>query len=284
MSVKIRKVRMTEKDRPPEVVGPNVVHLIALDLIDPNPYQPRKEPSKEDIQELVVSINSTGLIEPLVVRSNGGRYQIIAGYRRLLACREIGMKEVPCVVRECSDAELLEIAIVENIQRTDLNPIEEAESYRKLMELRKIDQKTLAFRVGKSPATVSERLSLLSLPEDVRSQVAQRKLSIKAAIEIGRISNPKRRKTLINKASDLSLDKLRARVDQILFKQIAGRKKYEGRSAYPQFRKLFEGLEGVKRLYKNQVTFTFSKEEDFIEILRTIIKRYDDSKDLENGE
>lgn len=266
---------MSEEKIPPRASGYNLVHLIPLELIDPNPYQPRKDPERNDILELAASISTNGLIEPLVVRPNGERYQLIAGYRRVLACQELHIREVPCIIRECSDEEALEMTIVENIQRTDLNPIEEAESYRQLMVLRKIDQKTLAFRLGKSQATVSERLSLLSLPEDVRSQVAKRKLSIKAALEIGRISNSKRRKILIDKAVNLTLDQVRARVEQILYKQKIGRKKYEKRSPRSGFRKLFEGLEGVKRVYKNQVTFTFNTEEDFIIIIRTILKRYD---------
>jgi len=128
-----------------ELIRPNdAAKHIPLSLIDPNPHQPRHKISSDDVAELIASIQANGLLEPLVVCPKSDRFVLIAGYRRLAASRLAGLSEAPCVIREGSDAELLELAIMENIQRTDLTAIEEAESYKRLMDVAGIDQKTVA--------------------------------------------------------------------------------------------------------------------------------------------
>jgi len=247
---------------------------IPILLIDPNPHQPRHEISADDVSELTASIKTSGVIEPLVVCQTSGRYQLIAGYRRLMASRQAGLTEVPCIVREGNAVELLELALLENVQRSDLTFIEEAESYRQLIELASIDQKELAKRLNKSPATISERLALLSLPEDVKAMVAHGQLSIKAALEVGKLGDAKRRSSLASRADRLTLDALKGSVQKAIEKQKQGRKKHEKHTAHPLFRELFSGLP-VKRVYKDQVTFVFKEENDFIDALRKIIERYD---------
>ena len=142
------------------------------------------------------------------------------------------------------------------------------------MEVAGIDQKAVAARMNKSPATVRERLALLPLPDDIKALVAQRRLSIKAALEVGKVGNPKRRATLAKRADRLTLDALKDSVQKAIEKQKKGRKKHEKRTAHPQFKELFAGLP-VKRVYKDQVTFVFKEEDEFIDALRKIIERYD---------
>jgi len=247
---------------------------IPVSLIDPNPHQPRHDLSTNDISELAASIQANGIIEPLVVCPKGERFTLIAGYRRLTAGKKAGLTEAPCIVREGTDAELLELALLENIQRADLTYIEEAESYKRLMDVAKIDQQAVAKKMNKSAATVSERLGLLSLPKDLQDQVADRKLSIKAALEVGKVQNDKRRATLAGKADRLTLDALKDTVKKILDKQKKGWKKHEKRAAHPMFKEIFEGLP-VKRVYKDQVTFVFKDEDELIATLKKIIERYE---------
>jgi len=247
---------------------------IPISLIDPNPHQPRHEISADDIAELTASIQANGVIEPLVVSPKENRYCLIAGYRRLTASKHAGLIEVPCIIREGSEVEMLELALLENIQRADLTYIEEAESYKHLMEVAGIDQKSVALKMNKATTTVSDRLALLSLPSDIQEMVVGKKLSIKAALEVGRLTDPKRRATLASKADKLTLEVLKDRVQKVLTKQKLGRKKYEKRTAHPMFKEIFEGLP-VKRVYKDQVTFVFKDETEFINSLRRIIERYD---------
>ncbi len=247
---------------------------IPVSLIDPNPHQPRHELSTDDISELSASIKANGMIEPLVVCPKGDRFTLIAGFRRLTAAKKAGLTEAPCIVREGTESEMLELALLENIQRADLTYIEEAESYKRLMDVAKIDQQAVAKKMNKSAATVSERLGLLSLPKDLQDQVAARSLSIKAALEVGKVQNDKRRATLASKADRLTLDALKDTVKKIIEKQKLGRKKHEKRVAHPMFKEIFDGLP-VKRVYKDQVTFVFKDEAQFIAALKKIIERYE---------
>ncbi len=143
--------------------------LLDIDLIAPNPEQPRTHFEPEQLRELAESIKEHGIIQPLIVtRDDEGGYRLIAGERRLQAARLAGLEAVPVVVREAADAELLELALVENIQRADLNPVEEAMAYRRLVEEYGLTQEEVARRVGKSRATVANALRLLQLEAEIR--------------------------------------------------------------------------------------------------------------------
>lgn len=150
---------------------------VEVDRIDPNPDQPRQRIDAAKLAELASSMKEQGVVQPLVVRRVGGRFQIIAGERRLRAARQAGLAKVPVVVREASDAELVEIALVENIQREELNPIEEAAAYRKLVTELGYSQEQVAARVGKDRSTVANQLRLLRLPHEVRRLIAEQALS-----------------------------------------------------------------------------------------------------------
>lgn len=163
-------------DSPAGGEGEKLLEL-SPDRIDPNPEQPRQHIDPEKLSGLAKSIIEQGVVQPLVVRRVGSRFQIIAGERRWRAAREAGLAKVPVIVRQASDRELLEIALVENIQREELNPIEEAGAYRRLIAELGYSQEQVAARVGKDRSTVANLLRLLRLPREIRGLVAEQKLS-----------------------------------------------------------------------------------------------------------
>lgn len=156
----------------PEEPESGAVTMLPLQKVEPNPDQPRRTFDEEELQALADSIAAHGILQPLAVRaSGGGFYQIIAGERRWRAARMAGLSEVPVVVLEADDRTVMELALVENLQRQDLNPMEEAEGYQRLMKEYGLTQEEAAARVGKSRPAVANALRLLLLPEEVRSLV-----------------------------------------------------------------------------------------------------------------
>lgn len=153
------------------------VERIAVSRVLSNPLQPRTEFDDERLEELASSIRQQGIIQPIVVRARGAEFELIAGERRLQAARRAGLSEIPAIIRDIPDERLLEFALIENIQRENLNPIDEARAYQGLIEQLGLTQQTVADRVGKDRATVANYLRLLNLPDEVRSMVATGKLS-----------------------------------------------------------------------------------------------------------
>ncbi|MEP6920375.1 MAG: ParB/RepB/Spo0J family partition protein [bacterium] len=150
---------------------------IDIDLIDPGSMQPRVQFDEARLLELAKSISSNGVVQPLLVRRRGSRYELIAGERRWRAARVAGLSRVPAVVRDVPDAQVLELALIENIQREDLNAIEEAQAYKKLIETIGLTQETLAERVGRDRSYITNYLRLLRLPNDIQLLVQEGKLS-----------------------------------------------------------------------------------------------------------
>lgn len=151
---------------------------VAIDLVLPNPYQPRKDFSDEKLNELAESIRIHGVIQPLLVREYQGKYQLIAGERRLRASKLVGLTEVPIIIKEMSDQAMMEVALVENLQREDLNPIEEAEAFRRLMEEFNLTQDEIAKKVGRSRPAIANTLRLLNLPEAIQKDLAKGTLTM----------------------------------------------------------------------------------------------------------
>jgi len=171
---------------------------VDVDLIDPNPYQPRIEWNDEDIASLAASIKAQGILQPLVLRKRGRRYQLIAGERRLRAAKEAGLSSVPAVVREADDRQMLALALMENLQRRDLGPIEKAEGFRRLAEDFGLTQEQIAEQVGFSRPAVANFLRLLELPDTVQDLLRAGRLQmghgrallgLKDAVSIERAAN-----------------------------------------------------------------------------------------------
>lgn len=148
-----------------------------LDQLSPNPFQPRSDFDQEKLDELAQSIKEHGIIQPIVVRHIEGKYQIVAGERRWRAAQIAGLEKVPVVVKEMDDASMMQMALIENVQREDLNPMEEALAYKRLMEEFELKQDEVASRVGKSRSTVANSVRLLNLPEEVQNLVSQGNIS-----------------------------------------------------------------------------------------------------------
>lgn len=162
---------------PAEELGERVQKL-GLDLITPSPFQPRSEFRGDQLQELVESIRERGIIQPLIVRKVDGKFELIAGERRWRAARELGLLEAPAIVREASDRDVLELALIENLQREDLNPIEEAAAYEKLSKDFGLTQEDISKRVGKSRASIANAIRLLDLAPDVQSLLKHGRISV----------------------------------------------------------------------------------------------------------
>lgn len=162
----------------PEPVPPGSrVLKVSLDSIIPSPLQPRRTFREEQLLELMESIREHGIIQPLVVRKVDGRWELIAGERRFRASKKLGLAEVPVIEREASDRDVLEMALIENLQREDLNPIEEAEAFHRLAREFSLRQEDIAKRVGKNRATVANSMRLLDLPDGIKSLLGQGRLT-----------------------------------------------------------------------------------------------------------
>jgi ParB family chromosome partitioning protein len=149
-----------------------------VDLLYPADTQPRKVFREEKMNELAQSIKANGIIQPIVARRDGERFQIIAGERRWRAAQLAGLRKIPCLVREVTDENILEISLIENIQREDLNPIEEATAYKRLLDKLSISQEEIAKRVGKDRSSITNSLRLLRLPVEIQQLVEEEKLSM----------------------------------------------------------------------------------------------------------
>lgn len=166
------------------------ITLLSRELLVPSGFQPRSFFSEEAISELALSVKNHGILQPLIVRRAGGRYEIVAGERRYRAASLVGLKKLPCIIMELSVNDALAIALVENIQRQDLNPIEEALAYMKLKEVLKIKQDDVAQIVGKDRATVANMMRLLRLPDVVKDFLKNNELSMGHARAILALSDP----------------------------------------------------------------------------------------------
>jgi len=150
---------------------------VEVDLIDASPLQPRTHFDQTSLEQLAQSIETHGVVQPVVLRRKNDRYELVAGERRWRAAKMAGLNRIPAVVREIDDKDLLELALIENIQREDLNPIEEAQAYKNLIEAVGLTQESLAVRVGRDRSYITNYLRLLRLPDDIQHLVAEGKLS-----------------------------------------------------------------------------------------------------------
>lgn len=187
----------TPKDEPLAKGG--TIEEIPLKLIMPNPFQPRKSFAAEQLEELAESIKNYGLLQPILVRKNGENYQLISGERRLRAGKMIGLESIPAVVRELTDQEAAEMALVENLSRADLNYFEEAEGYLRLIKEFSLTQDEIAKRMGKSQPTIANKLRLLTLPPNVRLAIDPTQITERHARSLLKLKDEDKQLTVLEK-------------------------------------------------------------------------------------
>ena len=197
---------------------PTAVRDIPLEKVVPNPSQPRMTWHEETLAELAASIREHGVLQPILVRPAGDDYEIIAGERRWRASKLAGKETIPAIVERFDDATALEIALIENLQREDLSPLDEAVIYKKMTGELGYSIRNLATKLGKDKGYVENRLRLASAPEDVRDMVAHRYDTLSAAYELMKLDNARRRRSLAKQiiAGQLTLIRLHDRVERIL--------------------------------------------------------------------
>jgi len=178
---------------------------IDVDLIEPNPQQPRTRFDDSHLEDLARSIKANGVVQPIVVRKKEGRYQIIAGERRWRATQKAGLRKIPAIVKDIPDEKLLELALVENIQRQELNAIEEANAYRKLIDHIGLTQEMVADRVGKDRTLIATSVRLLKLPNDVQGHIVEGKLTAGHGRALLMTDDPRIQRDVAQSAVDMGL-------------------------------------------------------------------------------
>ena len=205
-----------QKAKDPE----RIVSVPISDIVS-NPYQPRKYFEEEKIKELAQSISTYGLLQPIILTKAAEGYQIAAGERRFLACSSLGWKEIPAIVREYQDSTLASVALIENLQRENLDFIEEAQGYKRLLEEFNLTQEVLAQRLGKSQSTIANKLRLLNLPEEILGELRQEKLTERHARSLLKLKKSDEQKEVLQTIIDLELNvkETEELIDNILGKE-----------------------------------------------------------------
>lgn len=181
-----------------DAIGRGVALSVPIERVVPNPHQPRIQFSEDKLLELAQSIREHGILQPLIVTRTGEDYELIAGERRLQAAKIVGLKEVPVVLREAENQEKFELAIIENIQRHDLNPIEEARAYERLSKEFQLSQEEIAKKMGRSRSAIANTVRLLQLPVEIQRAVVEEKISEGHAKALLSIENPEKQRALFD--------------------------------------------------------------------------------------
>ncbi len=281
-SVSIQETPKLEKVEKKDEKG--TVGEVELSKVQPNPDQPRTHFKPEEIEELANSIKKEGLLQPILVNKVGDHYQIIAGERRWQACKSLDMKTIPVRFWTADNDKALELALIENIQRSDLNPIEEAYGYKRLMERKGMTQSEVAQTVSKGRSTIANALRLLDLPEEAQQLLFEEKISAGHARAILSIPTPEGRKTLTNK---LVNEKLSVRETESIARLLSGRDKSKEagtskrlptpasfKKAARSLSKFLSAPVRVKTVQgKNKIEIQFQDEEELERILNAIAER-----------
>ncbi|HIU26161.1 MAG TPA: ParB/RepB/Spo0J family partition protein [Candidatus Copromorpha excrementigallinarum] len=260
--------------------GREGINYIDINHIKPNSNQPRKTFDEEKLNELADSIMSHGLIQPVVLRAAGRGYEIVAGERRWRAARRAGLKEIPCIVRELSDEENMLLAIIENMQREDLNPIEEAEGLNQMIETYGLTQSEVSKSVGKSRPYITNSLRLLKLPEKIRGFVSEGSISAGHARALVSVEDEERQEAIAEAVirDGLSVRQIEKMAQE---KKASGRKSPASRSKPADVRSLEEELKDVlgtrvnlsQRGKKGKIEIEFYSREELerlIDLLKTL--------------
>lgn len=261
------------------------VQFIALELIRPNPYQPRKTFEEERLNDLASSIQQHGILQPIVLRQTVQGYYIVVGERRFRASQLAGLTEVPAIIKELSDEDMMELAIIENLQREDLNAIEEAESYKKMMTDLNITQQEVARRLGKSRPYIANMLRLLQLPKNVAQMVQHGALSSAHGRTLLTLKDASKIKKTAKQAAQesWSVRYLEEYVNGLVSKDISRKVDKETKESKPKMIQQQERF--LKKQYgakvdistsKNvgKITFEFKSEAEFKRLIRQLNKDY----------
>ena len=271
------QTEMNEEVLVEKIINPEEIDI---ELIVPNPNQPRTVFKKEELEELSESIKTNGLLQPILVRkTDNNKYQIIAGERRWQATKLAGIKTIAVRVKETKDNEALELALIENIQRTDLNPIEEAYAYKRILEAKKITQVELAKLVSKGRSTITNALRLLELPETAQQLLHEGKITAGHARAILSVTSLANKETLTKKIIE---DKLNVREVESLARLLEGKENSIGVSKKPttpryfktvakELRKILQTNVKVKTVQgKNKIEIEFATEEELKELKKKL--------------
>lgn len=252
---------------------------VPIDQVHPNPDQPRTNFKKEDLEELAESIKRNGLLQPILVRQSDEGYQIIAGERRWQACKLLGMKRVPIRVRDVDDDETIVLALVENIQRSDLNPIEEAYGYRRMMQSGNMTQSQVAQAVSKGRSTIANALRLLELPEEAQQLLFEEKITAGHARAILSVPSKEGRDKLTEK---LVAETLSVRETESIARLLSGGKGQKRSESRPQMPKSYKAVARTLREKlltdvrvksvkgKNKIEIEFKDEADLERLFKII--------------
>ena len=239
-TVKQTKTATVETKKTSQQESSNGARMMKLSMIEPNREQPRKKFDEDALQELAESIKQYGVLQPLLVSDKKDYYEIVAGERRWRAAKLAGLKEVPVVVRELSTQEIVEISLIENIQREDLNPVEEAMAYKRLIDEFHMKQDEIAERVSKSRTAVTNSMRLLKLDAQVQQMVIEDMLSTGHARALLAIENPEEQYTIAQKVFD---EKLSVRETEKLVKAVLTPTKKKDKVTNPAEDAIYESLE-----------------------------------------
>jgi len=254
------------------------VENIKISDIEPNQFQPRKHFDDESLKELSDSIKEHGIIQPIIVRRNDFGYQIVAGERRWRAAKLAGLKEVPAIVKDFDDQKVMEIALIENLQREDLNPIDEAKAYKSLMEQFNLTQEEISKRVGKSRSSIANSIRLLNLDEEVQNMLMEGKITTGHAKVILALQDAEKQNMIAKKIVDKNLN---VRDTENLIKEVTSSKKKKRKESDAYIKEIednfcrFFGTK-VKIIHgknKGKILIEYYSEEDLSRLTELIIDR-----------
>lgn len=246
--------------------------MVKVDELRSNPYQPRKVFDEEALKELSNSIKEHGVFQPIIIKKSIKGYEIIAGERRLKATKMAGLDEIPAIIRDFSDTEMMEIALLENLQRENLNAIEEATAYKKLLEALKLTQEELSNRLGKSRSHITNMLGLLSLPEEVQKALERKDISMAHARIISKLENKEQQIELAKKVAtdELSVRKLEefTKSNEQFIRTHGMNKKFKKTSEYDYLEEeLCEKLGTKVKITSNKIEISFVNGNDLNRLL-----------------
>lgn len=250
---------------------------LPISKVSPNPNQPRKNFDETALAELSDSIKSNGILQPILVRKKGQKYEIVAGERRYQAAKLAGLKEVPVIIREVDDTEVFQLALIENLQRSDLGPIEEAQGYKQLIDQKALTQEQLAKVLSKSRSAVANTLRLLDLPEEVQELMGEGKITAGHARAILAVPSEEGRIKLAHKVADENLSVRQTENLAPLYSGNENEKKPRAvtpqayKRAARQLRITLDANVRVKQVRgKNKIEIEFRDEDDLLRIMDNI--------------